>query len=170
MKKILEIHINNEFVEGPEVAVIEIDDKLQSRIQQLASAAKILDVYSVREFNGYPELFMRDHDNEEETIIPRPPEDGDEEMTCRVECVTLNVTSSDFYWSGYVKHTDIRFETETVSLNDLGISPQPIPPKVEVLKRIEASLCTGSVNDPAVQEVMKAEVRRVLLLRPGEFS
>jgi len=162
VKKILKIHISNEFAEGPEAAVIEIDDKLQSRIQQLASAAKILNVYSVREFNGSPEFFMRDHDNEDETIIPRPPKDGNEEMACRVECVTLNVTASDFYWSGYVKHTDICFETETVSLNDLGISPQPVPPMVEVLKRIEASLCTGSVNDPAVQEVMKAEVRRAL--------
>ncbi len=163
MKKILEIHISNEFVEGPEVAVIEMDDKLQSRIQQLASAAKILDVHSVREFNGYPEFFMRDHDNEDGTIVPRPPEDEDEEMTCQMECVTLNVTSSDFFWSGYVKHTDSCFETETVSLDDLRISPQPVPPMVEVLKRIEASLCTGSVNDPAVQEVMKTDVRRALL-------
>jgi len=163
VKKILKIHISNEFAEGPEAAIIDIDNKLQSRIQQLASAAKILDVYSVREFNGYPEFFMRDHDNEGETIIPRPPKDGNEEMACRVECVTLNVTSSDFYWSGYVKHTDIRFETETVNLNDLGISMQPVPQMVEVLKRVEASLCTGSVNDPAVQEVMKTDVRRALL-------
>jgi len=169
VKKTLEIHINNEFVEGPEIAVIEIDDKLQSRIQQLASAAKILDVYSVREFNGYPEFFMRDNDNEGETIIPRPPKDEDEAMTCLGECVTLNVTSSDFYWSGYVKHTDIGFETETVSLSDLGISPEPVPQMVEVLKRVEASLCTGSVNDPAVQEVMKADVRRALL-KPDDLS
>jgi len=118
MKKILKVRISNEFAEGPEVAVVEIDDHLRSRVWQLASAVKSLNVYAIREFNGYPEFFMQDHEHEE-SVIPRPPEDGFEEMACRVECVTLNVTDSDFYWTGYVKHTDVRFETDSIPLEEI---------------------------------------------------
>lgn len=43
----------------------------------------------------------------------------------RVEIVTLNVTQQGFYWSGYYKHTDIRWETEEVPLEEIyhGIVP-----------------------------------------------
>jgi len=33
-----------------------------------------------------------------------------------MECNTLNVTDDDFFWSGYYKHTDVRWETDTVRL------------------------------------------------------
>lgn len=165
MKLTLSITTSGEFTEGPEVAVVEIDDHLKSRILQLASAVKILNVYSVREFNGYPTFLMRAHDQETENgpIVLREPEGGFEEMACRTECVTLNVTDSGFYWNGYVKHTDIRFETQTVPLSDLGIAPEPAHPTVETLKKIEASICTGSINDPAIQQVVLREVRKTLL-------
>ncbi|MDA8430559.1 MAG: hypothetical protein M0T70_15000 [Geobacteraceae bacterium] len=38
------------------------------------------------------------------------------EFEGRMECNTLNVTDDDFFWSGYYKHTDIRWETDTVRL------------------------------------------------------
>jgi hypothetical protein len=114
----LEVHIGSEFDHGPEVAVVEITPTLDTRIRQLASAAKALGVYKVAEFDCSPDFFLRDYESEEDDgpIAYRLPDDEDEGNICRVECVTLNVTSDDYYWSGFVKHTNVRWETDTVPL------------------------------------------------------
>jgi hypothetical protein len=39
-----------------------------------------------------------------------------------MECNTLNVTDDDFFWSGLYKHTDIRWETDTVPLAVLDMT------------------------------------------------
>ena len=36
-----------------------------------------------------------------------------------MECNTLNVTDTGFYWSGLYKHTDVRWSTDTVPLTAL---------------------------------------------------
>jgi hypothetical protein len=120
-QKILEIHVGSEFDRGPEVAVVEITEKLNARIRQLALAAKALGVYKIAEFDCSPDFYPRDDEVEEEDgpTAYREPADDDEEKACRTECVTLNVTPEDYFWSGLVKHTSIRWETEPVSLPDL---------------------------------------------------
>ena len=121
VKKILEVNIGSEFDYGPEVAVVEITPTLEARIYQLAVAVKVLGVYKIAEFDSAPDFFLRDYDCEEEdgSIAYRNPNDEDEKNICRVECVTLNVTSYDYYWSGLVKHTNIRWETEPISLSSV---------------------------------------------------
>ena len=37
-----------------------------------------------------------------------------------MECNTLNVTDTGFYWSGLYKHTDVRWSTDTVPLTALA--------------------------------------------------
>ena len=120
-QKILEVHIGSEFDHGPEVAVVEITEKQSARIRQLALAAKALGAYKIAEFDCSPDFFLRDYEAEEEDgpIAYRGPADEDEEKACRVECVTLNVTPDEYFWSGLVKHASIRWETEPVSLSDL---------------------------------------------------
>jgi hypothetical protein len=118
-QKILEIHVGSEFDRGPEVAVVEITEKLTARIRQLALAAKALGVYKIAEFDCSPDFYLRDDEVEEDgPIAYREPADEDEEKACRTECVTLNVTPEDYFWSGLVKHTSIRWETEPVSLSE----------------------------------------------------
>ena len=121
VQKILEVNIGSEFDHGPEVAVVEIKPTLEARIHQLAAAVKALGVYKIAEFDSSPDFFLRDYDAEEESgsTAYRDPNDEDEKNVCRVECVTLNVTSYDYYWSGLVKHTNIRWETETISLSSV---------------------------------------------------
>lgn len=120
-RKILEVYIESEFDHGPEVAVVEITEKLTARIRQLAMAAKALGAYKIAEFEGSPDFFLRDYEVEEEDgpVAYREPTDEEEEKALRVECVTLNVTPEDYFWSGLVKHTSIRWETEPVPLSDL---------------------------------------------------
>ncbi len=175
IQKILEVHIGSEFDHGPEVAVVEITSTLEARIRQLAAAAKVLGVYKVSEFNGSLDFFLRDYDAEEEDgpIAYRTPEDEDEENACRVECVTLNVTANDYYWSGYVKHTNVRWETETVPLGPVESSDltnrhhMPQTP-LSVLRTIEASLVIGSMKEPEIQKVALSEVQRILN-RPAPY-
>ena len=112
---ILDVSIYNEYATGPEVAVVQIDDELAARIVKLAEAVRQLGVYKLSMFDYTPDYFVRDHESEDENAY-KEPEDPCE---CRVECVTLNVTDSDFFWSGILKHSDIRFETDSVPLTDL---------------------------------------------------
>ena len=124
LEKILDVSIYNEYATGPEVAVIQIGNELATRILRLAEAVKQLGVYKVSLFDYTPEYFVRDHESEDENAYKEP----DDPCECRVECVTLNVTDSDFFWSGILKHTDIRFETDSVPLTDLiraGFSINP---------------------------------------------
>lgn len=173
--KILEVHIGSEFDHGPEVAVVEITSALETRIRQLAAVAKVLGVYKVAEFDSSPDFFLRDYDAEEGDgpIAYRIPEDEDEENACRVECVTLNVTANDYYWSGYVKHTNVRWETDTVPLgpvesNDLTNRHHMPQTPLSVLRTIEASLVIGSMKEPEIQKVALSEVQRILN-RPAPY-
>lgn len=115
LEKILSVSINNEFMTGPEIAVVQIDDELTARIIKLAEAVKQLGVYRASFFDYTPDYFICDYESEKENAYKVPDDPSD----CRVECVILNVTESDFYWSGILKHTDVRFETESVPLVDL---------------------------------------------------
>lgn len=167
-QKILEVHIGSEFDHGPEIAVVEITPALDARIRQLATAAKALGVYKITEFDCSPDFFLRDYDAEEDDgpIAFREPEDEEEGYTCRVECVTLNVTSNDYFWSGYVKHTSIRWETDSIPLETVETEPanrQRLPQSpLSVLRTIEASLVIGSMKEPEIQKVALGEVQRVL--------
>ena len=167
-QKILEVHIGSEFDHGPEIAVVEITPVLDARIHQLATAAESLGVYKITEFDCSPDFFLRDDAVEENKgpIAFREPEDEDEGYACRVECVTLNVTSHDYFWSGYVKHTSIRWETDSIPLETVETEPanrqcRPQSP-LSVLRTIEASLVIGSMREQEIQKVALGEVQRVL--------
>lgn len=124
LEMVLDVSIYNEYATGPEVAVVQIGDELAARIFKLAEAVKELGVYKVSLFDYTPDYYVRDHESEEEDAYKEP----DDPYECRVECVTLNVTDSDFFWSGILKHTNIRFETDSVPLKDLtqaGFSNKP---------------------------------------------
>lgn len=168
-QKIIEIHIASEFGDGPEVAVVEITATLEARIRQLAAAAKVLGVYKVAVFDGSPDFFLRDYEAEgnDGPIAYREPDDEEEENACRVECLTLNVTPSDYYWSGYVKHTNIHWETdllplEAPELTALELQQERPHTPLSVLRTIETALVIGSMKESDVQERALREVQKVL--------
>ena len=96
-------------------AVATLSMKRMARIKELAAVVKRLDVYRISEFANELDYLQTDYDTE--------PEEGClealKEFEESVECVTLNVTDNDFYWSGYYKHTNIRWETASVPLTVL---------------------------------------------------
>lgn len=112
---IIPVHSNSElFSETADYAIIDLDVKLIERIKALSAAVRDLKVYRVSEFNYACEFktadWDADSDNGKVSLI---------EFEGRMECNTLNVTDDDFYWSGLYKHTDVRWETESVPLEAL---------------------------------------------------
>lgn len=109
---IIPVHDNSEFFsDNADYAVIDLDATLIERIKKLAVVVRQMKAYKISEFNHACDFMVADWDAE--------PDNGKvalKEFEGRMECNTLNVTDSDFFWSGYYKHTDVRWETDTVLL------------------------------------------------------
>jgi hypothetical protein len=109
---IIPIHDNSEFFsDNADYAIIDLDAATIERIKTLSAAVRDLKVYKVSEFNHACDFMAADWDAE-----PNNGKVALKEFEGRMECNTLNVTDDDFFWSGYYKHTDIRWETDTVRL------------------------------------------------------
>ena len=109
---IIPVHDNSEFFsDNADYAIIDLDAATIERIKALSATVRDLKVYKVSEFNYGCDFMTADWDTE--------PDNGKvamKEFEGRMECNTLNVTDDDFFWSGYYKHTDVRWETDTVRL------------------------------------------------------
>jgi len=115
---IIPVHDGSEFFpDYADYAIIDLDAKSIERIMALSTAVRDLKVYKVAEFNYDCDFMTADWDAE--------PDNGKvalKEFEGRMECNTLNVTDSDFFWSGLYKHTDVRWETNTVPLAVLDMT------------------------------------------------
>jgi len=96
----VEVHTSAEYAEVPDHALIEMDDEFIARIFELQNALQSVKATYIKEFDYRP-----DYRNE----------DGTECMDFNADCVMLTVSSDDFYWTGYIKHTSDRWETDTLS-------------------------------------------------------
>lgn len=112
---IIPVHDNSEFFsDNADYATIDLDATLIERIKKLGVVVRQLKVYKISEFNCVCDFSTADWDAD--------PDNGKvalKEFEGRMECSTLNVTDSDFFWSGYYKHTDVRWETDTVLIKSL---------------------------------------------------
>lgn len=112
---IIPIHDNSEFFsDNADYAIIDLDAATIERIKKLALVVRQMKAYKISEFNHTCDFRTADWDAE--------PDNGKvamKDFEGRMECSTLNVTDSDFFWSGYYKHTDVRWETDTVLIKSL---------------------------------------------------
>ena len=88
-------------------ATVELFEAELREIRKLSEVCKQNDIYKVSRFENPLEFFDIDWETDERI-----------EFDGRVECVTLNVTTTDFFWSGYYKHTNVRWETATVPITE----------------------------------------------------
>ena len=113
-KLIIAVSDSSDFLEVADYAVVELSTDLIARIRKLSEAVRCLDVYKISEFNYHCDFMVADYD--------AASENGKvalKEFMGRMECNTLNVTDTGFYWSGLYKHTDVRWSTDTVPLTTL---------------------------------------------------
>jgi hypothetical protein len=111
MKIRMNVATYDEWFNSPlDAAEAEITEEKASTIKTLAGACKFHDIYKCTKFDYSLDYFSVDWESEDE---------GFKEYDGRVECVTLNVTTTDFFWSGYYKHTNIRWETDSIPVKSL---------------------------------------------------
>ncbi len=90
-----EVRSDNEFVELPEQATFEIDLNTADRIRRLAVAVKERDAYKI-------------------VVYDYRVDWGD-----RTDCDQLNVSVDEFWFSTYIKHTDIKIVTDHFRISEL---------------------------------------------------
>lgn len=100
---IRDVHTLDEWTNGPNKAVIKWTPELCNRIRQLNKIVHNLDVYCIQDFRYDPSWIWRGSDFEDH----------------RYEGSSMKVTKSDVYWSAYIKHTNIEFESEPIPLNQI---------------------------------------------------
>ena len=109
MKITMTISDNSEFfADVADGATVELSSDDIVIIKNLAEVCKVHNLYRVSKFGNPLQFFVIDWETEEHTEFPG-----------RVECVSLNVTTDNFFWSGYYKHTSVRWETTSIPLVDL---------------------------------------------------
>ena len=113
-KLIIAVSDSSDYLEVADYAVVELSTDLIARIRKLSEAVRCLDVYKISEFNYHCDFMVADYDADAEN-----GKVALKEFAGRMECNTLNVTDTGFYWSGLYKHTDVRWSTDTVPLSAL---------------------------------------------------
>lgn len=93
---------------GADIAEFELTQEKLYRIMRFAQIVKEQDVYCLQEFD-YSLSFFSWADYDEEELAPF---DG------RMECCSLHICSDRFYWTGYYKHSDVRWETDAITIKD----------------------------------------------------
>lgn len=141
IKLILRVTDNGEgFEEGVDVAFLELTPEFKALILNARKHLRLLketlnsSVYDIRMF-GYEPKFLA-NGQFEEVVSLKLSESVAETGRCfiktenqlkkiakcqtaRTDVVLLQITDHSFFWSGYYKHTDIRFTTEAVSISEL---------------------------------------------------
>lgn len=111
-KLIIPLSDNSEFFsDAADYAVIELTAASIDRIKKLSVVVKQMKVYKISEFNYDCDFMVADYEADAEN-----GKVAMKEFEGRTECNTLNVTDDNFFWSGYYKHTSVRWESESVPL------------------------------------------------------
>ena len=114
-KLIIPLSDNSEFYSDvADYAVIELSAEGIDRIRKLSAVVRELEVYRISKFNYDCGFMAVDYEAD-----PASGKVAMKEFEGRMECTTLNVTDNNFFWSGYYKHTSVRWESESVPLEVL---------------------------------------------------
>lgn len=88
-------------------ASVEITPEFRDRVHMLAEAVRRLDVESIEEYD-YRVVPLEDRGWNESNLI---------EADVRLDCVRICVTEHDVGWSGFVKHEDAKWVTQSIPLD-----------------------------------------------------
>jgi hypothetical protein len=99
---------NDNYNDVPSVVEFCIDEATAAEIIRLAAIVKSNDLYKVEKFDYRGRYLKCD-----------PEEGPEEENEFRTEADVLNVSDEEFWFSAYIKHTDIEILSEQQSIDDL---------------------------------------------------
>lgn len=101
-------------IDVPTHLTVPIDERKYLWILKMMRFVKRNQVYCVEDFDATPDYLIaeEEEDDDENVIDEREFQDG-------TECVMIHVCRDYVYWTGIIKHTDVRFESETIPLSYL---------------------------------------------------
>ena len=97
---------------SPSATMFSIDAGTARRIVMLSELVKANDLHKVEGFDYRASFLQFDPATD-----PEDAAEAGEANTLRTECDVLVVTREDFYFSAYIKHTDIEISCEGVPIN-----------------------------------------------------
>jgi hypothetical protein len=106
---------NDNYNDIPSEVEFSIDEAAAAEIIRLAAIVKSNDLYKVEKFD-YRARYLK-HDPEQD---PEDAELAGEENEFRTEADVLNVSDTEFWFSAYIKHTDIEVLSEQQGIDDLA--------------------------------------------------
>lgn len=129
---------DDSFDDNADVAIVEISPRLKSLIlktheQLLKMKTEIDGVYDIRIFDNSPEFLMSGefYDTAGEKLNSKVEQTECAEIssklfdklgscnTARADVVLLQVKADAFLWTGYYKHTQVRFTTSAITMEAL---------------------------------------------------
>lgn len=99
----------------PVCAIVELNEDAVNKIKQFSNFVKKNNLYKIEKFN-YTPLWL-DHD----VLENEPVTDEDRAGTVSVEAVCLNVTDDSFWWSAYLKNSNVLIETDRLAIANLSM-------------------------------------------------
>lgn len=96
-------------------ARVELLPETVERITNLMSAVRQYGAYKIVAFDYRVEPLPYQYD-----VVGDADFDLDT-FDVRLDCVCMNVTTDHVFWSGYVKHSDERWETAGITLDNLSL-------------------------------------------------
>ena len=106
MKFELEVYMEDEYIcfdEEDAKITVEVSNALEIRIRQMQLAVSSVDAYYMTEFDYTPDFGVLHIDGD--------PVRSDVEM--------LHVSQDEFWWTGYLKHTNIKISTHRTWISNL---------------------------------------------------
>jgi hypothetical protein len=114
---LLKAHVMDEYYnEGPTHAVIKFTLALIKRILHLAHVVAKSKAAYIADYDNSPDWLTSEYDLSEGIYIKdKEPTEWDG----RMDCVYLSVYDNILSWKGYIKHTNVKVETECLNISDL---------------------------------------------------
>ncbi len=118
-KLIMPINTQDDYFDGFDFAVVELSQSEMDRIRAMSELVKTTKetihsgTYKLVAWDYVVRIMQTDEDAEELDDGRVPLKEPDD---CRIDCPCLNVTDEDFFWSFYPKHSNVNYETTTMSI------------------------------------------------------
>ena len=106
---------NDNYNDIPSVVEFSLDEAAAAEIIRLAGIVTANGLYKIEKFD-YRARYLK-YDPEQD---PQDAELAGEENEFRTEADVLNVSDTEFWFSAYIKHTDIEVLSEQQGIDDLA--------------------------------------------------
>jgi hypothetical protein len=124
-----EVRSDDEYADVPQVAVFQVNESLAKEIVRLANLVELNELYKVEKFDCRATYFKHDSETDPEDAI-----EAGEENEVITDTDTINVSENEFWYSTYLKHTNIEISTERQSIAELVEHFKIVPPSEVIME------------------------------------